>query len=64
MGHQGSSVGTATGYGVADQLRLTDCKGAKPRDTWKLASYVRGNEGFGNRNSNLLILSNNMNIKK
>jgi hypothetical protein len=43
-------TGIATGYGVADRLRLIDYKGAEPQSTWKSASYVRGGEGFGNRN--------------
>jgi hypothetical protein len=44
----GSSVGTATGYDVSDQLTLI----AEPRNAWKSAnySYVWGGEGFDNRN--------------
>jgi hypothetical protein len=38
------------GYGVADQLRLIDCKGAEQRNTWKSVIYVPGSEGFDNGN--------------
>jgi hypothetical protein len=41
------------GYSVADPLKLIDYEGAEQRNTWKLASYVRGGEGF--RNSNFII---------
>jgi hypothetical protein len=40
------SVGIVTGYGVANELRLIDYKGAEPRNTSESASCVRGGEGF------------------
>jgi hypothetical protein len=44
----GSSIGIATGYGVADQLELI----AELRNAWKSASYsyVPGDEAFDNKN--------------
>jgi hypothetical protein len=53
-----NSVGTATGYLVADQLRLIDYKAAEPRNTWKSASYGRGGDGFHNRNFVITIQQN------
>jgi hypothetical protein len=49
-GNRNSSVGIATGYGVADHLIVPEYIGAGPQNILKSESYVRGGEGFENRN--------------